>query len=140
MCYLSKHTDLLPSRPVSSDGRENFKLIAKAPRSRSNEKSDEYITPEIYKLHGLRYVLCTSRIVAVVNLYLYNLQVEETINGMTSLAAVSVYWSFRACKRVKRRAPTLSWCHQRSIELHPSFISPCNGLLCQYIKYGECNP
>ena len=39
---------------------------------------------------------------------------------MTSLAAVSLYWSVRACER---RVSTLSWCHQRSIELRPSFIN-----------------
>ena len=75
MCYLSKHTDLLPSRPVSSDGRKDFNC--EVPLDRTKRATN--IIPEIYKLHGLRYVLCTSRIVAVVNLYLYNLQVEATM-------------------------------------------------------------
>ena len=34
---------------------------------------------------------------------------------MTSLAAVFLYWSVRACER---RASTLSRCHQRLIELY----------------------
>ena len=38
--YLSKHTDLLPSRPVSSDGRRMD--FDRESASRSNEKSDDY--------------------------------------------------------------------------------------------------
>ena len=71
------------------------------------------------------YILCTSRIVAVVNLFLKSASGGN--NGVTSLTAVSVYWSVRACEW---RASTLSWCHQRLIEPRPSFISPCYGLLC----------
>ena len=71
-----------------------------------------------------------DHIVAVVNLSLWS--ASEWNNGVTSLAAVSLYWSVHACER---RASTLSWCHQRLIELRPSFISPCYGLLCYTMLY-----
>ena len=52
------------------------------------------------------YVLCTSRIVAGMNLSLYSASGGN--DGMTSLAAVSLYRSVLACKR---RASMPSWCH-----------------------------
>ena len=67
------------------DGRT---LIANAPLDRSRRAPNNI--PESYKLYGLRrHVLCTLRIVTVVN----PSTASRGNNGMTSLAAVSFYWS-----------------------------------------------
>ena len=77
-----------------ADGRT---LIAKAPLDRTRRATN--LIPQIHQLYRLRYVLCTSHIVTVVNLSLQSASGGN--NDMTSLAAVSLYWSVRACKRVR---------------------------------------
>ena len=112
--HLSKHTDLLPSRLVSSDGRKDFDRES---ASRSNEKSGEYYTRNLQAI----WITCSAHRVSL----LWRKHCHDVIGSSISLSVRP------ACER---RAPTPSRCHQRLVELHPSFISPCYGL-CASILY-----
>ena len=69
--HLSKHTDLLPSRPVSSDGRKD---LDRESASRSNEKSDEYFTRNLQGVWITLHIAYRRRSESS-----YSLQVEETM-------------------------------------------------------------
>ena len=101
---------------VGMDGRT---LIAKAPLDRTWRA-------EICKLYRSRTLHIANHCCSE-SIFLIYERVEETMAGRHWQQSLSVGRSMCACER---RASTLSWCHQRLIELRPSFISPCYGLLC----------
>ena len=95
--YLSKHTDLLPSRPVSSDGRRMD--FDRESASRSNEKSDEYYTRNLQALRITLRALhtayrCCSE--SISRIYKWRKQWHNVIGSLVYL----YNWSIRACKRV----------------------------------------